>query len=128
MSIENDNIAVVKEYFDRVAAGDLSVIDELFSPYFKSNDEFVPSNLEELKRNLAEDIYAIEYSNRSDTYSAKNDLVTVHTMFRSRLVRPYLNGKVVDNRWYIMTDVSVWRVTNGRISEFVSADTKSALE
>lgn len=126
---EVENTSVIRRYTEEIRKGNLSVIDELFSPYFRSNDEVhTPSDLEQLKRNTAEGVYAIEYNHRSTTYSAKGDLVTTHDESTFRLVKPYLDGKVFDSKWRTIKSYSVWRVSGGKIVEYVEGDTLSFFE
>jgi len=122
---ETENIAIVRRFVEEIGKGNLSVIDELFSPYFISNDDAVPSDLALLKRYTAETIYAFEYTHRSSNYSAQEDLVTVYEERTFRLVNPYLDGQVFDQKLRTIKTYSVWRISNGKIVEYVKGEVLS---
>lgn len=118
------NITIVQHYYKQIDKGNLSVIDDLFSPYFKSNyPDHLPSDLDELKRNHAETAYAIEYREQSRRYSAKEDMVLVHISATFRFKQPIYAGRVVSTDfWHTGKSLEVWRVRNGRIVEFVKGE------
>lgn len=124
MSLEQDNIRLVKHLCDVVNARDYDAMDELFDACFVDNNPaWTVADLDELKKIIAAAHSALDQYITQDDIFAVDDRVVVLLTFRGKHIGTFL-GITATNRPVSWTSVEVFRIKNSKIVErWVQADT-----
>jgi predicted ester cyclase len=124
MSLEEDNIRLVKHLCDVVNARDYDTMDELFDASFVDNNPaWTVADLDELKKIIAAAHSALDQYITQDDIFAVDDRVVVLLTFRGKHIGTFL-GIAATNRPVSWTSIEVYRIKNSKIVErWVQADT-----
>ena len=129
VSIEQENIRLVKHLCDVVNARNYDAMDELFNASFvDKNPAWSVANLAELKKIIAAAHQALDQQITQDDIFAANDRVVVLLTFHGKHSGTFL-GIPATNKAVSWTSIEIYRIENSKIVErWVQADTTGLMK